>query len=69
MKKLNYPNLSAEMARHGETQRDLATFLGKEYGAIWRRMTGQVEWSIGEIEKICKHYNKNYYELFTKEGK
>ena len=66
MKEVKYPGLVGEMARRGETQRTLAKLLGTSYNSIWRRLTGRTEWSIGEIEKICEHFGKDYYELFKK---
>jgi len=68
MKKIMYPDIRGEMARHGETNNDLGKLLGVTSGSISRRLSGEIEWSISEIELLCKHYNKNYYELFTKEG-
>ena len=68
MKKVLYPGLVAEMAKRGDKQKVIAKLLGITSPAISRRFSGEVEWSISEIEKICKYYNKNYYELFTKEG-
>lgn len=68
MKKVLYPGLVAEMARRGEDQRAISKLLGISRPNISKRFTGKTEWSISEIEKICKYYNKNYYELFTKEG-
>ena len=64
MKKILYPGLLAEMARHGDTQKSLAKILGITYASVCRRITGKKEWTIGEIEKICEHYDKDYYELF-----
>lgn len=66
MKKVLYPDLVAEMAKRGETQRSLAKAIGLTYSAVWRRISGKQEWSINEIDKICEHYNKNYYELFKR---
>lgn len=68
MKKLKYPELVGEMAKHGETQKELGKLLGLTYASISRRLSGETKWSIDEVDKICKHYNKNYYELFKKEG-
>lgn len=64
MKKILYPGLLGEMARHGDTQKSLAKILGITYASVCRRITGKKEWTIGEIEKICEHYGKDYYELF-----
>lgn len=66
MKKILYPNLVAEMARHGESQRDLGAMLGLPHESICRRLSGKIEWSISEIDKLCEHYEKNYHELFKK---
>lgn len=66
MKSVKYPELAGEMARCGENRKTLAKHLGLTYGAFCRRMTGTKEWSISEIDKICEHYGKNYYELFKR---
>ena len=64
MKKVVYPGLAGEMARRGDTQIVLAKLLKLTPGAISKRLSGKIEWSIGEIEKICDYYKKDYYELF-----
>lgn len=64
MKKVKYPELVAEMARHGEKQKDLADLLEITYSSVSRRLSGKKEWSISEIDKLCGHYDKDYYELF-----
>lgn len=64
MKKVKYPNLLAEMARQGETRKKLGELLGLPAPSITKRLSGDTEWSISEIEKICEHYGKDYYELF-----
>ena len=66
MKKAKYPELAGEMRKHGDTQKTLATLLKLPRASISRRLSGETEWSIGEIEKICRYYGKNYYELFKK---
>ena len=67
MKKVIYPGLVAEMAKRGETQEVLSKLLGLRRESISRRMTGKLEWSISEIDKICEYYKKDYYELFKKD--
>lgn len=64
MKEVKYPGLVAEMARNGDKQKSLAKLLGISEPSISKRLSGKKEWSIGEIEKICEHYDKDYYELF-----
>ncbi len=67
MKKVIYPGLVAEMAKRGETQEVLSKLLGLRRESISRRMTGKLEWSISEIDKICEYYKKDFYELFKKD--
>lgn len=64
MKKRLFPGLHGEMARHGETQRDLAKLIEITPQAICNKFKGKNQWTFSEIEKICEHYNKNYEELF-----
>lgn len=68
MKKKKYPNLAAEMAKHGDTQAKIGKLLGITHPAISRRLSGEVDWSISEIEKICELYGKDFYELFKKDN-
>lgn len=67
MKKVKYPGLVAEMAKRGETQEVLAKLLGLPRESISRRLSGKIEWSISEVDKICEYYKKDYYELFKEE--
>ena len=66
MKTVIYPDLVGEMAKHGETQKFLAKELGLTNTALSRRLAGKKDFSITEIEKICEHYGKTYYELFRR---
>lgn len=66
MKKPKYPELLGEMARRGDTQKTLGKLLGINCSSISRRLSGEKEWSISEIDKICEYYKKDYYELFKK---
>lgn len=69
MKKVLYPELIGEMAKHGDTQKSIGKLLGITYASVSRRLTGKSEWSILEVEKLCNYYNKDYYELFKKNEK
>jgi predicted transcriptional regulator len=69
MEKILYPELLGEMAKHGDTQKSLAKLLGITYSSVSRRLSGKSEWSISEIDILCEHYGKNYYELFKKNEK
>lgn len=69
MKKIVYPELIGEMAKHGDTQKAIGKLLDLPCSSIGRRLSGEIEWSISEIDKICQCYNKTYEELFKKEDK
>ena len=69
MRVMKYPELVAEMVRHGDTEKDLGKLIGKSYSSVSVRLSGKKEWSISEIDKICDYYGKNYYELFKAESK
>lgn len=68
MKKVKYPGLVGEMAKRGDTQKTLSKLLDIPLASISRRLSGEIEWSISEIDKICEHYKKDYYELFKSKG-
>ena len=63
---VKYPNLAGEMAKNGENQTTLAELLGLSKPTISRKLSGQTDWTIGEVEKLCEHYGKDYYQLFIK---
>ena len=63
-KRYKYANVLAEMKRNYETLKDLSQILGICILTLRKKLAGETEWTIGEIETLCKHYNKDYYELF-----
>lgn len=65
-KKVLFPNLEAEMARNGETQTYIAELLKSSVPTISRKLSGQTEWTIGDVEVLCEHFNIGYNELFLK---
>lgn len=67
MKTVKFPGLVGEMARRGETRDYVAGLIGVTQSALWRRLTGITEWTISEIDILCEHYGKDYYELFKNE--
>ena len=62
-----YPYLFNEIKRNNETQIQIARLIGISKETMIKRMSGRSDWTISEIETICKHYNKDYYELFRKD--
>lgn len=64
MEEVKFPEIVAEMARHGERYGELAKKIGMSYNSLWRRLAGKTEWTIDEINKVCEIYGKSYEELF-----
>ena len=67
--KFRYSTILAEMKRADETQKDLCKLLGVSIPTINHRLSGKAEWTISEIDALCKHYKMDYYELFRKDQK
>ena len=67
VKKVLYPNLRAEIARHGDSLNDLASVLGMSLSSISRRLAGDTPWTMDEINILCKRYNMSYEILFSRE--
>ena len=66
MKKILFPGLVGEMAKCGDTQKKLGDILNLNRVSIINKLSGKTEWTISEIDILCNHYKKNYYELFKK---
>ena len=70
MKKFTvFPEIELEMRKRGETQKDLSRILGIAVSQVCRRLKGEVQWSIGDIEVLTLHYNKDFWELFRRNKK
>lgn len=67
VKKVLFPNLRAEMARHGDRLKDLSEYLGISVPSLNRRLSNEIEWTKGEIDLICNRYNMPYEKLFIRE--
>lgn len=63
-KEIKYPELLAEMGRRGESQKCLAVLLQLNQATISRKLSGESDWTITEIKKVCDYYNKDFYQLF-----
>jgi predicted transcriptional regulator len=64
-KEIKFPKLLAVMASRGDSQGDLAKVLGLSQPVVSMRFSGRIDWSISEVDKVCKHYNLSYYDLFV----
>lgn len=59
-----YPEISGELFKRNETYEEFGKAIGLTKSAVARRMTGVVKWQIDEIYSVCKHFGKDFYELF-----
>lgn len=59
-----YPKLEAKRAYHGETAHDIAAVLGVSDDSARRRLRGEVEFDLSDIEKLMNHYESTFEELF-----
>ena len=66
-KKVMFPEIELEMEKRGETRQDLAKLLELDVSQISRKLRGEIQWSIGDIEVLIAHYCRDFYELFRKE--
>lgn len=67
VKKYVYSNIIKAIEEKHETQRKIADVLGITDVGLRFKLSAKYDWTIGEIETLCKHFNKDYYELFKKE--
>ena len=65
-RKMRFPNLEAEMARHNVSKGDLAKLLHKTNGVITSRMDGTSEWGFWEVVTIKRYlaYGGTLEDLF-----
>lgn len=62
-----YFTIVRKMHENHESQKKLAAIIGIGDLSLRNKLAGRVEWSIGEIEKLCEHYNMDFYELFKRD--
>lgn len=67
MQKVKYKNIMLEMIKNDETKIEIAKILEITTQSLLSKLRGKTDWKIGEIEILCNHWNKDYYELFKKE--
>jgi hypothetical protein len=68
MKRVKYKSIEKEMIKHNESPTNMASLIDTTVQTFMYKMQGLRDWKISEIETLCKHYDKDYYELFKKEG-
>ena len=52
------------MKTRKETQSFIAEILGITRQNLKWKLDGRSEWTISDIEALCEHFNKDYYQLF-----
>lgn len=68
MQKVKYKNIMLEMIKNDETKIEIAEILEITTQSLLSKLRGKTDWKIREIEILCNHWNKDYYELFKKEN-
>ena len=61
---IKYVTLFNLMRENDESQSYLARLLNITPQTVSKKLVGTTEWTIGEIDTLCNHYGKDYYELF-----
>lgn len=61
-----YPKLEAKRAYNGHTTKMLADVLGMSEDSVRRRLRGEVEFELSEIEKLMFFYECTFEDLFGK---
>ena len=62
-----YPKLEAKRAYNGHTTKVLADVLGISEDSVRRRLRGEVEFELSEIEALMTFYCCTFEDLFGKE--
>jgi len=62
-----YPNLAAEMARHGHDAKTLAELIGTSYVGAVKRLVGSIDFELREAKTLMDTYNVSCEKLFSKE--
>ena len=67
MKEYKYLALYNEMRKHKESLIVVAKLLGVTPQTVSAKLAAVHDWTKSEIDILCNHYEKDYYELFRKE--
>ena len=65
-KQYKYYALQNEIKKHKENHVIVGDLIGITSRAVRYKLDGINQWTIGEIDTLCKHYNMDYYELFKR---
>ena len=62
--KIKYKILYDKMRERGERYEDIAVLTGLSTFSVRKKFEGITNWTIHEIDILCKHYETPYEELF-----
>lgn len=70
MKNTMFPEVVKQMKQNGENLQSLTNLLGlTNISQASKRLSGTTEWSFGDVEILCKHYNMDFWKLFKRKEK
>jgi predicted transcriptional regulator len=61
---VKYPKLKALLCEKGLTQQEFSKIIGIGYDAFSFKINGKRKFTIDEIEKILKFFQKSFEEIF-----
>lgn len=67
MKNSKFPEIVNQMKKRKQTLKDVTELLGlADISQVSKRLSGNLQWSIGDIEILCKYYNMDFWKLFKR---
>ena len=67
MRNTMFPEITKQMKKRGEHLQDMVELLGlTNISQVSKRLSGLVEWTFGDVEILCSHYNMGFWELFKR---
>lgn len=66
-KKTMFPEITKQMIKRNEKQKEVAQLLGLDVSQVSRKLSGNIDWSISDIEILSKHYKMKFEKLFKRE--
>ena len=67
MKKFKYQHLVNEIKENKGTYKDISELLNITTTTLRSKLDGKEEWKKNEIDSLCSHFKKSYYELFKED--
>lgn len=61
-----FPEITKQMIERNEKQKDIAKLLDLDISQVSRKLSGHIDWSISDIQKLNKHYKMDFEKLFKR---